>query len=88
MNSFFSSSSSSILPSVRDLQKQVPFYGERHFVKPGITGWAQVNGRDALGDSEKVAYELEYIKRHSIFLDAKILFLTIVRVISRRGITH
>lgn len=55
---------------------------------PGITGWAQVNGRDELNDFEKVKLDEEYLRRCSLLFDTKILLLTFLRVISRNGITH
>jgi O-antigen biosynthesis protein WbqP len=55
---------------------------------PGLTGWAQVNGRDDLGVKEKVGYELEYLEMQSFWFDLKILILTFVRVINQSGINH
>ena len=55
---------------------------------PGITGWAQVNGRDNISIIEKVDFEKFYIKNHSIFLDLKIIFLTLFKVVSRKGVSH
>ena len=55
---------------------------------PGITGWAQVNGRDELSIPEKVAFDVEYIKRQSFWFDLKILFLTLLKVIRRDNISH
>lgn len=57
-------------------------------LKPGITGWAQVNGRDDLGLEEKVDYEKEYLEQKSIWFDAKIIIKTFVYVVSSRGISH
>ena len=57
-------------------------------LRPGITGWAQVNGRDELDLSGKVAYEAEYLQRMSLALDVRILTLTVARVIGSRGIAH
>lgn len=59
-----------------------------HTLVPGITGWAQINGRDNLTDAEKVNMDAYYLKNHSIFLDIKILFLTFFNVIKLRDITH
>lgn len=58
----------------------------RHDMPPGITGWAQVNGRNALSWEEKFAYDLEYVDRWSLGLDLKILALTVKKVLTREGI--
>ena len=55
---------------------------------PGITGWAQVNGRDELSIPEKVSFELEYMKRKSFWFDLKILWMTFLKVISKKGVSH
>ena len=55
---------------------------------PGITGWAQVNGRDELSVSDKVALDLEYLNRQSFWLDIKILWMTFLKVINKDGISH
>jgi len=55
---------------------------------PGITGWAQVNGRDKLSIQEKVALDVEYLKRQSFWLDVKILFMTFTITLKRSGISH
>ncbi|MEM7778768.1 MAG: TIGR03013 family XrtA/PEP-CTERM system glycosyltransferase [Pseudomonadota bacterium] len=68
---------------VDDLQEQIPFYGERHMVKPGITGWAQINypyGASAEDSRRKLEYDLYYAKNYTPFLDLVILLQT-VRVI-------
>jgi O-antigen biosynthesis protein WbqP len=57
-------------------------------IKPGITGWAQVNGRDELTIEEKIKYDKEYIERKSFFFDLKILFLTFFKVFLRSGVNH
>ena len=57
-------------------------------LKPGITGWAQINGRDSLSILEKVEFEKEYLKKKSMFFDIKILFLTVLIVINKRDIKH
>lgn len=59
-----------------------------HNLIPGLTGWAQINGRDDLTIVEKVALDAEYMLRKSIFLDVKIIILTFVKVVRRDGITH
>ena len=55
---------------------------------PGLTGWAQVNGRDALSIPVKVQYDAEYLQRQSFWFDMKILGLTFLRVIRRAGVSH
>ncbi len=59
---------------------------KRHLVKPGITGWAQVNGRNTISWSEKFKYDVWYVENLSFFLDLKIIFLTIKKVIVSEGI--
>ncbi|WP_249066841.1 sugar transferase [Halalkalibaculum roseum] len=60
----------------------------RHEVKPGITGWSQVNGRNAIGWDKKLELDVWYVDNRSFWLDLKILWLTVVKVIKREGITH
>jgi O-antigen biosynthesis protein WbqP len=55
---------------------------------PGLTGWAQVNGRDDLSIPAKVEYDFEYLRNKTLFFDLKILFRTIVQVLRGRGVTH
>ena len=74
---------------VQDLTLQIPYYGVRHTVKPGITGWAQV--RYAYGSSiddalNKLQYDLYYVKNHSLFLDLMILFQTMQVVLWGKGV--
>ena len=59
-----------------------------HKLVPGLTGWAQINGRDELLDTQKVALDKEYLDTHSLWLDAKIIMLTAIKVIKRDGIVH
>lgn len=59
-----------------------------HKLKPGLTGWAQANGRDDLPIEVKVEFDKEYLKRQSFLFDLKILWLTFLRVIRREGIAH
>ena len=59
----------------------------RHEVKPGITGWAQVNGRNAISWEEKFKYDVWYVDNWSLFLDIKILCLTVIKVLKREGIS-
>lgn len=55
---------------------------------PGLTGWAQVNGRDDLSIQDKVQYEIEYLNHQSFFFDMKILWLSFIIVLRRSGISH
>lgn len=55
---------------------------------PGITGWAQINGRDELSISEKVEFDLTYLQQQSFWFDLKILVMTLVRVVRRSGVSH
>lgn len=64
-----------------------PEQARRHEVKPGITGWAQINGRNALSWDEKFALDLWYVDHHTIWLDFKILCLTVRKVLMREGIS-
>lgn len=65
-----------------------PEQARRHEVKPGITGWAQVNGRNALSWEEKFALDIWYVDNQSFWLDLKILWLTIIKVFKREGINQ
>jgi sugar transferase EpsL len=60
----------------------------RHNVRPGITGWAQVNGRNAISWEEKLALDVWYVDNHSLWLDLKILWLTLFAVVRATGITQ
>lgn len=70
------------LPLYNDVQKQ------RHNVRPGITGWAQVNGRNAISWEQKFEYDVWYVKHFTFSLDLKILFLTIKKVFYSEGISQ
>lgn len=59
-----------------------------HQLVPGLTGWAQVNGRDELPIPEKVKLDLEYLHRKSFFFDLKVLWMTILKVLSRENVSH
>jgi lipopolysaccharide/colanic/teichoic acid biosynthesis glycosyltransferase len=73
------------------LMEYLPLYtaeqARRHEVRPGITGWAQINGRNALSWEEKFALDVWYVDNRSFVLDLKILFRTVVRVFARQGIS-
>ena len=70
------------------LPRYSPEQARRHEVRPGITGWAQVNGRNALSWEEKFRLDVWYVDHRSLLLDAKILFLTVFKTASRDGINH
>lgn len=59
-----------------------------HTLVPGLTGWAQVNGRDELPIPEKVRLDADYLEQRSLWLDIRILWLTFVKVLRRDGVTH
>ena len=59
-----------------------------HDLVPGLTGWAQVSGRDELPISQKVALDVDYLRRRSLLFDLKILWLTALKVLSRDGVSH
>ena len=73
------------------LLQYVPLYDERQRrrldVRPGITGWAQVNGRNALSWPEKFELDIWYVDHRSLWLDAKILFMTVKKILAREGIS-
>jgi lipopolysaccharide/colanic/teichoic acid biosynthesis glycosyltransferase len=68
------------------LERYTPEQAIRHDVKPGITGWAQVNGRNAISWDEKFLFDIEYVRNQSLLLDIKILCITLVNVIQSKGI--
>lgn len=59
-----------------------------HKIPPGLTGWAQINGRDELPIPQKVALDAEYLQQQSIWFDLKIIVLTVLKVIKHEGVTH
>lgn len=59
-----------------------------HKLIPGLTGWAQINGRDEIAIGQKVKFDMEYLQRKSLCFDLKIVFLTFVRVLDRHGVAH
>lgn len=73
------------------LMSYLPLYNEfqnrRHEMRPGVTGWAQVNGRNTLSWDEKFAHDIWYIDHYSFWLDMKILFLTVKKVFIKEGIS-
>ncbi len=74
------------------LMEYLPLYSERqarrHEVRPGITGWAQINGRNALSWEEKFELDVWYVENRTLWLDIKILFLTVWQVVKRDGISQ
>jgi lipopolysaccharide/colanic/teichoic acid biosynthesis glycosyltransferase len=72
---------------IKYLPRYNPEQTTRHDVKPGITGWAQVNGRNAISWEQKFNYDVEYVRKQSFSLDCKILWMTLVNVIQRKGIS-
>ncbi len=69
------------------LDRYSPFQRRRHDVRPGITGLAQVNGRNALSWEQKFILDVAYVDDHSLAIDARILLLTIWRVLGRQGVS-
>ncbi|RJF71952.1 glycosyltransferase [Deinococcus cavernae] len=73
------------------LMSYLPLYNERelrrHEVRPGVTGWAQVNGRNALSWEQKFEYDVWYVENHSLLLDLRILLMTLQKVFQREGIS-
>lgn len=69
------------------LDRYTPEQARRHEVKPGITGWAQINGRNAISWEEKFKYDVWYVDNWSLYLDLKIICLTVVKVLKREGIS-
>ena len=69
------------------LQLYTPEQSRRHDVLPGITGWAQVNGRNAISWDEKFVLDVWYVDNHNLWLDIKILLLTVRKVLVRDGIS-
>jgi lipopolysaccharide/colanic/teichoic acid biosynthesis glycosyltransferase len=70
---------------VEKFKEEIPRYMIKHQVRPGLTGWAQINGRDDIGISEKAELDYEYLRRESFFFDMKCFFLTIRAVIIGEG---
>ena len=69
------------------LTRYTPEQTRRHNVRPGITGWAQVNGRNALSWEDKFKLDVEYVEKLSLTMDIKILWMTLLNVIQRKGIS-
>jgi len=73
---------------VKYLDLYNPEQARRHEVKPGITGWAQVNGRNAITWEEKFVHDVWYIDNRSLWLDFKIIFITVIKVIKGEGVSQ
>ena len=70
------------------IPRYTPAQMRRHEARPGITGWAQVNGRNALSWEEKFAFDVWYVDNHNLWLDLKIIWMTLRQVIKRDGINQ
>ncbi|HBR82618.1 MAG TPA: hypothetical protein DD861_00145 [Erythrobacter sp.] len=68
------------------LDRYTPEQHRRHEVKPGLTGWAQINGRNAISWDEKFALDVWYVEHQSVILDVRILWMTVLQVIRRKNI--
>jgi sugar transferase EpsL len=69
------------------LGRYTPEQARRHAVRPGVTGWAQINGRNAITWEEKFKLDVWYVDHHTLWLDIKILVMTLVKVFHREGIS-
>ena len=73
------------------LMEYLPLYNSeqnrRHEVCPGVTGWAQINGRNAITWEQKFKYDIWYVENHTLWLDIKIIFLTLVKVLKSEGVS-
>ncbi|WP_246470088.1 sugar transferase [Cohnella nanjingensis] len=70
------------------LSLYTPEQARRHHLRPGITGWAQVNGRNAVSWEEKFRLDVDYVDKQTVTLDLKILLLTVLKVVRREGIAQ
>jgi sugar transferase EpsL len=74
------------------LMEYLPLYSEeqarRHLVRPGITGWAQVNGRNTISWDDKFKYDVWYVDNQSFLLDMRILWMTVIKVLSSEGVSQ
>lgn len=73
---------------MRYLERYTPEQARRHEVRPGITGWAQINGRNAISWKDRFELDIWYVDHLSLWLDMKILFMTISKVLKREGISQ
>ena len=72
---------------IKYLERYTPEQARRHDVRPGITGWAQVNGRNAISWEEKFRLDVDYVDKQSFWLDCKILWMTFLNVLKRKDIS-
>jgi len=70
------------------LDRYTPFQARRHEVKPGVTGWAQINGRNAISWDQRFALDVWYVDHRSFWLDVKILLITVKKVFTREGVAQ
>ncbi|PSW38838.1 sugar transferase [Photobacterium phosphoreum] len=74
------------------LMQYLPLYNQdqsrRHDVRPGVTGWAQINGRNAIGWNEKFKFDVWYVDNQSLLLDIKILYLTVFKIFKKENVEH
>ena len=77
-------------PALFNQEDLIAFRTQRgvHTLTPGLTGWAQVNGRDELPILKKVELDVEYLQRQSVWFDVRILWMTAVKVLRRDGVAH
>jgi O-antigen biosynthesis protein WbqP len=77
-------------PALHNQQDLIEMRTQRgvHVLRPGLTGWAQINGRDEIPLADKVAYDTWYLQHRSLWLDLKIMVLTAVKVLRKEGVAH
>ncbi len=73
---------------IKYLERYTPEQARRHEASPGITGWAQVNGRNAISWEEKFKLDVWYVDHRSLWVDTKILLMTILKILKKEGISH
>lgn len=74
-------------PTLRyQVEKYTPYQMQRLMMKPGVTGWAQVNGRNSLSWKKRIAYDVDYVQKYSLWLDLKIIIKTIKVVLTAEGV--
>jgi sugar transferase EpsL len=73
---------------IKYLNRYTPEQSRRHNVKPGLTGWSQIHGRNAISWDEKLKYDTWYVDNYSLLLDVKISLITLSKIVKREGITQ